>query len=78
MLEISKSASYIFCDLKKWKLVHYNRLANWVKHQIEEELGDPGWNCIVGEIGGFEFCLSPKKLYKISMDPVLVLLFKSS
>ena len=83
MLEISRDAFQLFSDLKTWKLVHYNRLANWIRDRIEEDGQDGqdgqdgGWHCVVGEMGGFEFCLSPTKLYKISLGHVIVLLFKT-
>ena len=77
MLQISRDAFQLFSELRTWKLVHYNRLASWIRDRIAEEERENGWHCVVGEIGGFEFCISPKKLYKISLDPVIVLLFKT-
>ena len=77
MLQISRDAFQLFSDLKSLKLVHYNRLANWIRERIEEDGRDVGWHCVVGEMGGFQFCLTPTKLYKISLGHVIVLLFKT-
>ena len=77
MLEIARDALDLFSDLKKWKLVHYTRLASWIRDRVGTELEENGWHCVVGEMGGFESCLSPQEIYKITLDPVTVILFKT-
>ena len=77
--EIAKDSVYLFSDLKKWKLVHFSRLASWILERLRavEEEEDVHWHCVVGETGDFQYCLTSKHVYKIHLDHVTVLLFKT-
>ena len=77
--EIAKDSVYLFSDLKKWKLVHFSRLASWILERLRavEEEQEVQWHCVVGETGDFQYCLTSKHVYKIHLDHVTVLLFKT-
>ena len=57
--------------------MHYSRLAAWIRTRLEDELGEHGWHCVVGETGGFHHCLgSTATTHTITIHPVTVLLFR--
>ena len=78
--EISRDSLLMFHDLEKWKLVHYSRVANWILERVKSDAqySEERWNCVVGETGDFQFCVSPDKLYEISFGHVTVILFKTN
>ena len=78
--EISRDSLLMFHDLEKWKLVHYSRVANWILERVKSEAqySEESWNCVVGETGDFQFCVSPDKIYEISFGHVTVILFKTN
>lgn len=78
--EISRDSLLMFHDLEKWKLVHYSRVANWILERVksESQYSEESWNCVVGETGDFQFCVSPDKIYEISFGHVTVILFKTN
>ena len=78
--EISRDSLMMFHDLDNWKLVHYSRVANWILERVkaEAQYSEESWNCVVGETGDFQFCVSPDKIYEISFGHVTVLLFKTN
>ena len=78
--EISRDSLLMFHDLEKWKLVHYSRVANWILERVKSDAqySEERWNCVVGETGDFQFCVSPDKIYEISFGHVTVILFKTN
>ena len=78
--EISRDSLMMFHDLEKWKLVHYSRVANWILERVKSEAqySEERWNCVVGETGDFQFCVSPDKIFEISFGHVTVLIFKTN
>ena len=77
LTEIARDSVYLFSDLKKWKLVHFSRLASWILERVRADVEGVEWHCVVGETGDFQYCVSSKHVYKIHLDHVTVLLFKT-
>ena len=75
--EIAKDSVYLFSDLKKWKLVHFSRLASWILERLKGLEEEVQWHCVVGQTGDFQYCLTSRHVYKIKLDHVTVLLFKT-
>ena len=77
LTEIAKDSVYLFSDLKKWKLVHFSRLASWILERVRSDVEEMQWHCVVGEEGDFQYCLTSRHVYKIKLDHVTVLLFNT-
>ena len=58
----------------------HGHVAGIIKDRLEEELGEGGWQCVVGQKGSFGCCLSPAPHHYFNFDlgQVMVLIFKAS
>ena len=78
IVAIAKKAVDIVGDLRK-PGVHGN-IASLIKDRLEAELGEGGWQCVVGQKGSFGCCLSPSphQYFNFDLPQVMVLIFKAS
>ena len=57
----------------------HGKVAGLIKDRVENELGEGGWQCVVGRKGSFGCCLSPAphQYFNFDMAQVTVLIFKA-
>ena len=57
----------------------HGKIAGLVKDRLENDLGEGGWQCVVGRRGSFGCCLSPapRQYFNFDISQVTVLIFKA-
>ena len=57
----------------------HGKLASFIKDTLENDLGEGGWQCVVGKKESFGCCLSPapRQYFNFDMAQVTVLIFKA-
>jgi hypothetical protein len=58
----------------------HGKVASLIKDRLEDELGEGGWQCVVGKKGTFGCCLSlaGHQYFNFDLAQVTVLMFKAS
>ena len=77
IVSIARSALQTVGDLDKTGA--HGKVAGLIKDRKENELGEGGWQCVVGRKGSFGCCLSPAphQYFNFDMAQVTVLIFKA-
>ena len=78
IVTIARKAVGLVGDLDKPGV--HGKVAGLIKDRVENELGEGGWQCVVGRKGSFGCCLSPAphQYFNFDMAQVTVLIFKAN
>ena len=78
IVSITRNALQSVGDLDKPGV--HGKVAGLIKDRVENELGEGGWQCVVGRKGSFGCCLSPAphQYFKFDMAQVTVIIFKAN
>jgi hypothetical protein len=78
IVSIARKALEISGDLQKPGV--HGKVDSLIKDQLENELGEGGWQCVVGKKGTFGCCLSPAphQYFNFDLAQVTVLIFKAN
>ena len=78
IVSITRNALHTVGDLDKPGA--HGEVAGLIKDRVENELGEGGWQCVVGRKGSFGCCLSPAphQYFNFDMAQVTVLIFKAN
>ena len=78
IVSIARKALEIAGDLQKPGV--HGKVAGMIKDRLEKELGEGGWQCVVGKKGTFGCCLSPAphQYFNFDLSQVTVLMFKAN